>query len=201
MPGDPPAPAEIVVAGCSWGGLEALGRVLGALPAGLPVPVVAVLHRAPDAVGDPLVEALGRQSALPVREVDDKDAVTAGVVHVAPADYHLLVTREGFELSIDDPVRFSRPSIDVLFESAADEYRAGVLAVLLTGANEDGTAGLRRVRETGGRTLVQDPASAERPEMPRAALRAGVADEVLPLEAIAGAIARHCVPARGRAAS
>ncbi len=195
MRGDPPAPAEIVVAGCSWGGLEALGRVLAALPAGLPVPVVAVLHRAPDAAGDPLVEALGRQSALPVREVDDKDDVTAGVVHVAPADYHLLVTREGFELSIDDPVRFSRPSIDVLFESAADEYRAGVLAVLLTGANEDGTAGLRRVRQAGGHALVQDPATAARPEMPRAAVRAGLADAVLALDEMAPAIARLCAPA------
>jgi two-component system chemotaxis response regulator CheB len=182
---------QLVVIGGSWGGFDALEQILGALPAHLP-PLVAVLHRAPDQTGDPLVEALSRQSALPVREVDDKDAVAPGVVHVAPADYHLLVTRAGFELSVDEPVRFSRPSIDVLFESAADEYRAGVLAILLTGANEDGTAGLRRVRETGGYVLVQDPATATRPEMPRAAIRAGLADEVLRLEEMAPAIARLC---------
>jgi two-component system, chemotaxis family, protein-glutamate methylesterase/glutaminase len=193
-------PVQLVTAGCSWGGFVALAQLLEGLPSDLAVPVVAVLHRAPDAAGDPLVEALARHSALPVREVDDKDQVAPGVVHVAPADYHLLVTREGFELSVDEPVRFSRPSIDVLFESAADEYRAGVLAVLLTGANEDGTAGLRRIREAGGYALVQDPATAARPEMPRAAIRAGLAAAVLPFDEIAAAIARLCAAAQRGAA-
>jgi len=182
--------AELVVVGCSWGGLEALGRVLQLLPASFEPPVVAAQHRSADPAGDGLAAALAGISALPVREVDDKDRVQPRTVYVAPADYHLMVTRAGFELSVDEPVRFSRPSIDVLFESAADEYRAGVVGVLLTGANADGTAGLARIREFGGLTLVQDPATAERPEMPAAAVAAGVADRVLPLDGIAAALAR-----------
>jgi two-component system chemotaxis response regulator CheB len=173
------------VIGCSWGGFDALTHVLGALPGDFPLPIVIVQHRGTDASGDGLAASLASCTELPVRDVDDKDEIEPGVVYLAPADYHLAVTRRGFELSVDEPVRFSRPSIDVLFDSAADEYREGVVAVLLTGANQDGTEGLRRVRAAGGLTIVQDPATAERPEMPAAAVRAGVADRVLPLDAIA----------------
>ena len=99
-----------------------------------------------------------------------------------------MVERTHFELSVDAPVSYSRPSIDVLFESAADAFRERVVGVLLTGANADGTAGLRRIRDFGGPTLVQDPETAERPEMPESAIRAGVADRVLPIEGIAAAL-------------
>jgi two-component system chemotaxis response regulator CheB len=123
-----------------------------------------------------------------VREVDDKDELRRGTVYVAPADYHLMVERTHFELSVDAPVSYSRPSIDVLFESAADAFRDGVVGVLLTGANADGTEGLRRIRDFGGLTLVQDPETAERPEMPESAIRAGVVDRVVPIEGLASAL-------------
>ncbi len=179
---------QLVVIGSSWGGLEALGRVLALLPADFEPPLAIAQHRTSDVAGDGLASALAAVSPLPVREVDDKDELRPGTVYVAPADYHLMVERSHFELSVDAPVAFSRPSIDVLFESAADAFRDGVVGVLLTGANADGTAGLRRIRDFGGATLVQDPDTAERPEMPESAIRAGVADRVLPLEGIAAAL-------------
>jgi two-component system chemotaxis response regulator CheB len=121
---------------------------------------------------------------LPVREVDDKDEIKPGHVYIAPADYHTLVEPGHFALSIDAPVMFSRPSIDVLFESAADSYGSELVAVVLTGANDDGSRGVRYVHERGGLTIVQDPATAERPEMPAAALATGLIDRVLPIEEI-----------------
>jgi two-component system chemotaxis response regulator CheB len=182
------AAVELVVVGSSWGGLEALGRVLSLLPADFQPTLAIAQHRTPDVAGDGLAGSLAAVSPLPVREVDDKDELRPGTVYVAPADYHLMIERSHFELSVDAPVAYSRPSIDVLFESAADAFRDGVVGVLLTGANADGTAGLRRIRDFGGTTLVQDPHTAERPEMPESAIRAGVADRVLPLEGIAAAL-------------
>jgi two-component system, chemotaxis family, protein-glutamate methylesterase/glutaminase len=193
---------ELVVIGTSVGGLQAMIGLFENLPAAFPLPIVVVQHRSVDLGGVELGEALEPFSALPVREVDDKDPLVPGAVHLGPADYHVMVGRTGVQLSVDEPVRFSRPSIDVLFESAADEYGEHVMAVLLTGANADGTEGLRRVRAAGGHAIVQDPASAERPEMPAAAVRAGVADEVLDLRGIAEALAARCgQPSRRRAAS
>src|SRR5262245_42345921 len=180
---------ELVVVGSSWGGLAALGRLLRLLPEGFAPPLAIAQHRTPDIAGDGLAASISGVSPLPVREVDDKDELRPGTVYVAPADYHLMVERTHFELSIDAPVAYSRPSIDVLFESAADAFRDEVVGVLLTGANADGTAGLGRIREFGGLTLVQDPETAERPEMPEAAIRAGVVDRVLPLDGIAAALA------------
>jgi two-component system, chemotaxis family, protein-glutamate methylesterase/glutaminase len=179
---------ELVVVGSSWGGLEALSRLLVLLPPDFEPPIAIAQHRTPDPAGDGLAASIGAVSPLPVREVDDKDPLSPGTVYVAPADYHLMVERTHFELSVDAPVAYSRPSIDVLFESAADAFRDGVVGVLLTGANADGTAGLRRIRDFGGTTLVQDPSTAERPEMPEAAIRAGVADRVLPIEGLAAAL-------------
>jgi two-component system chemotaxis response regulator CheB len=180
---------ELVVVGSSWGGLEAVGRLLTLLPATFRPCIAIAQHRTPDIAGDGLAASISGVSPLPVREVDDKDELRPGTVYVAPADYHLMVERTHFELSVDAPVGYSRPSIDVLFESAADAFRDEVVGVLLTGANADGTAGLRRIRDFGGTTLVQDPRTAERPEMPEAAIRAGVADRVLPVEDIAAALA------------
>jgi two-component system chemotaxis response regulator CheB len=179
---------ELVVVGSSWGGLEAVGRLLALLPADFRPAIAIAQHRTPDIAGDGLASSISGVSPLPVREVDDKDALRPGTVYVAPADYHLMVERTHFELSVDAPVGYSRPSIDVLFESAADAFRDEVVGVLLTGANADGTAGLRRIRDFGGTTLVQDPRTAERPEMPEAAIRAGVADRVLSVEEIATAL-------------
>jgi two-component system chemotaxis response regulator CheB len=186
---------ELVVIGCSWGGLEALGRVLDGLPADLGVPVAATQHRGPEG-DDTLATVLQQRSRLRVREVEDKDLLTPGYLHLAPTDYHLLVDGDSFALSTDERVRYSRPSIDVLFESAADAFGPGLLAVLLTGANADGTAGLQHVRSRGGYALVQDPATAERPAMPASAIAAGAVDVVAPLDGIADAILDHCRPGR-----
>ena len=161
---------EVVVVGCSWGGLAAAGSLLAALPLELDVPIVIVQHRgeAPSM----LSELLGRQTDRPVVEPNDKEELRTGHVYVAPPGYHLLLDRTGFSLATEAPVHCSRPSVDVLFESAADAFGSRMAAVVLTGANDDGAAGLRRVAAVGGLALVQDPATAERSTMPTAALDA-----------------------------
>lgn len=174
-----------VVMGASAGGIEALGMLLPALPPDTPVAVFIVLHllrRRPSM----LVEVFSSQCALPVTEAQDKEPVQSGRVYVAPPDYHLLVDRgPRLALSVDEPVHFSRPSIDVLFESAADIYGAALLGIILSGANEDGSAGLAAVRRAGGATIVQQPDSAAVPYMVRAALNSGAAELVLTLPEIA----------------
>jgi len=161
---------DLVAVGCSWGGLDAAGRLLEALPADFGVATVIVQHRSESPSG--LAELLSRHTALPVAEPDDKEEVRPGHVYVAPPGYHLLVDRIRFSLDTEAPVRFSRPSVDVLFESAAEAYGPRMAAVVLTGTNEDGAAGLARVAAAGGLALVQDPKTAEQPRMPEAALAA-----------------------------
>ena len=185
-------PARVVVVGASWGGLRALGRLLGALPAGFASAIAIAQHRSHDTRGDALAAALAAGCPLPVREVEDKDPIDAGRVHLAPADYHLLVEAGSFALSAEERVSFSRPSIDVLFESAAAVYGASVVAVVLTGANADGAAGLAEVRRRGGLTVVQDPDTAERRAMPDAAIATGAAQRVLPVDGIASLLAELC---------
>jgi len=182
----------IVVAGASWGGLRAFRTLLRALPADLPVPVVLAQHRGADGVSGGLVDVLGRSCALEVVDAEDKDALSPGRVYVAPPDYHLLVEPGSLALSVDERVRFSRPSIDVLFESAARAYAERTIAIVLTGANDDGAAGLALVAERGGLTIVEDPATAERREMPAAALAVVAADHVLPLDEIGPLVAGLC---------
>ena len=177
-------PFELVVIGASWGGMEAIGSVLEALPPGYELPVVVAQHRASGANEDMLERALARQSRLEVVGVNDKEPLEPGRVYVAPADYHVIVEPGHLALSTEDLVQFSRPSIDVLFESAASAYGGRTVGVLLTGLNEDGAEGLAAIVAAGGFTLVQDPATAERDEMPRAAIERGAAKRVLPLEGI-----------------
>ena len=175
---------ELIVMGGSWGGMRAVGTVLDALPAGFDLPIVLAQHRAV-AQGEELLEhVLGRSSKLEVVAATDKEPLAPGRVYVAPADYHLLVEPGHLALSADAPVEFSRPSIDVLFESAADSYGPRAVGVLLTGANQDGAAGLARIAAAGGFTVAQDPATAERGEMPAAAIERGAARRVLALERI-----------------
>ena len=174
---------ELIVVGCSWGGLAALGRLLEHLPDEVDVPIAIAQHRGPDSLRGALQAALQRHLARPVVEVGDKDPIEPGHVYVAPPDYHLLVEVGSFALSVDERVQHARPSIDVLFESAADAYGAGVIGVVLTGANADGAAGLARIAARGGVAIVQDPETAEAREMPEAALAAAPAT-VLPLEGI-----------------
>ena len=175
--------------GTSAGGLRALEKILGGLPASFPVPIVAVQHRARES--EAFASIMRSLCSLPVHEAEDKEPIVAPGVYLAPPDYHLLLEPGHLALSTDEPVSFSRPSIDVLFESAADAYGAGVLAVLLTGANHDGAKGLARVRAAGGVALVQDPKTAESPEMPAAAINAGAVDHVLPLADIAAELVRR----------
>ena len=174
---------ELIVVGCSWGGLAALGRLLEHLPDEVDVPIAIAQHRGPDSLRGALQAALQRHLARPVVEAADKDPIEPGHVYVAPSDYHLLVEPGSFALSVDERVQHARPSIDVLFESAADAYGAGVIGVVLTGANADGAAGLARIAARGGVAIVQDPETAEAREMPEAALAAAPAT-VLPLEGI-----------------
>ena len=161
---------DAIVVGGSAGAIEVLGTILPELPRDARVPVVVVVHLPPRRASL-LVEIFGPRCAVPVREPEDKQPLAPGI-WFAPPDYHLLIERERtFALSIDEPVRFSRPSIDVLFESASDAFGPALCAVVLTGANDDGAAGVARVKRAGGLVLVQDPASADSPEMPRAAIR------------------------------
>lgn len=180
---------RIVVVGASLGGWKALERVLSELPAGYSLPLAIVLHRNRSQAG-PLDAQLQEHCALPVREAEDKDPIQAGHVFLAPADYHLLVDGDHFALSLDPPVCFARPSIDVLFESAAAAMGPGVLGALLTGSNEDGAKGLARIKACGGMALVEDPASAECGIMPAAALAATAVDGVLPIAELAARLAR-----------
>ncbi|WP_413624646.1 chemotaxis protein CheB [Luteibacter sp. Lutesp34] len=176
-----PSPLEALVIGASAGGVSALQTVLGSLPGSLQPPVFVVLHVPKDRPSG-IPELLGGYCALPVLEADDKQPVRPGHVYFAPPDYHLLVeNRDAMALSMDEPVLFSRPSIDVLFESAAAVYGRGLLAILLTGASSDGSEGVAAVRAAGGKAWIQCPVEAASPIMPNAALAHAGADAVLRL--------------------
>lgn len=178
---------EIVVIGASAGGLDAVCRLLRELPGAFGFALILVQHRSRDS--DSLCTVLQTCGGMPVSEAVDKDEIEVGRVYLAPADYHLLVDDSHFALSTDAPEFYSRPSIDLAFESVADTYQARVVGVVLTGANRDGARGLRRIVDRGGAALVQDPTTADVPVMPLAAIAAVPEAEVLPLEAI---VARIC---------
>jgi two-component system chemotaxis response regulator CheB len=177
---------DAVVIGASAGGVEALSEILPALPASLRPALLIVLHL-PRERPSLLVEIFANRCALPVREATDKEPVEPGTVYFAPPDYHMLVEKSRqIALSTDEPVHYSRPSIDVLFESAADVYADRLLGIILTGANADGAAGLHAVHRAGGTTVVQRPDSAKVPLMVVSALQRNPADFVLSLPEIAG---------------
>ncbi|BBO31611.1 chemotaxis protein CheB [Lacipirellula parvula] len=164
-------PIEAIVIGASAGALDALTQVLTPLPADYPLPLLAVVHLPADKKSI-LAELLDMKCRLSVKEGEDKEPLAAGVVYVAPPDYHMLVEKDGtLSLSSEEPVLYSRPSIDVLFESAADAFGPGLVGVILTGANEDGAHGLATIREAGGRCIVQRPHNAYASTMPLAALQ------------------------------
>jgi two-component system chemotaxis response regulator CheB len=175
---------SIVAIGTSWGGLSAMTRLLAGLPQNFPIPIVMVQHRGKDS--DHLLPRLLQDATdLQVCEIEDKDVLEPGRVHVAPANYHVMLESGYASLTIEEPVRFSRPSIDVMFDSAADTYGSAAIGVVLTGANEDGARGLASIIRRGGRGLIQDPKSAEMPIMPLAAIREAPSAEVLPLDRLA----------------
>lgn len=179
----------LVVVGASWGGLAAVGSLLEGIPADAGFALAIAQHRRADSFGG-LVPALQARCALPFEEAYDKQEIEAGRAYLAPADYHLLVEPGSFALSTEDRVKFSRPSIDVLFETAADAYGSAATGVILTGAGDDGAAGLARIKERGGTAIVQDPATAERPDLPAAALTLVQPDAVVPVEEIAALLTR-----------
>jgi two-component system, chemotaxis family, protein-glutamate methylesterase/glutaminase len=174
-----------VAIGASAGGVQALSVLLPALPAEAAVAVFIVLHLPRDRPSI-LAEVFSRKCLLDVREAQDKEPVIAGTVYFAPANYHLLLDHgPQLALSVDDLVHHSRPSIDVLFESAAEVYGNRLLGIILTGANEDGAQGLAAVHDAGGLTVVQTPETAQSPRMVISALKLRQPDYVLPLEEIA----------------
>lgn len=177
---------KVVAVGVSTGGVSALRSVLGALTADFPVPILVVTHIAPDS-DDGLAVLLDTYCAIRVKEADDQETISAGTVYLAPANYHLLMERGGIlALSIDPPVNFARPSVDVLFETAAKVYGPALIGVILTGAGFDGSKGLLEIKNSGGVTIVQDPSDAEIDSMPRSALQLLKADHVVRLKELPG---------------
>jgi two-component system, chemotaxis family, protein-glutamate methylesterase/glutaminase len=175
---------EVIVIGTSWGGLDAVSRLLGGLDDAVQQPIVVVQHRSPESEEGALAHLLGHHTRRIVRDAEDKTELEPYHVYLGPPDYHLLVEDGHIALSTDEPVQFARPSIDVLFESAADEYGERAIGIVLTGANDDGARGLARIKDCGGVAIVQDPSSSERRAMPDAAIAATVADAILPLDEI-----------------
>jgi two-component system chemotaxis response regulator CheB len=175
---------ELIVIGTSWGGLEALSRLLADLRDDIHQPIVVAQHRSAESADFALEHLLQHHTRRIVGDPDDKTPLEPDHVYLGPPDYHVLVEDGHLALSTDGPVQFARPSIDVLFESAADAYGDRTIGIVLTGANADGANGLRRIKERGGVAIVQDPATSEKRTMPDAAIAATVADAVLPLEEI-----------------
>ncbi len=177
-------PYQAVVAGVSAGGLDALQTLLKVLPADFGLSLIIVQHMHPQQ-DDFLVTQLRQDCRLAVKEAEEKEVVQTGVVYLAPANYHLLIEADKtFALSTEEKVNFSRPSIDVLFETAADVYGDGLIGVILTGASKDGAAGLSRIKSKGGIAIVQDPKTATYPTMPLEALNETQADYVLSIDRI-----------------
>jgi two-component system, chemotaxis family, protein-glutamate methylesterase/glutaminase len=182
---------KIVVIGTSLGGLSALKIILESLPGDFLVPIAIVQHRHKESINT-LQQLLQESISLPIREVEDKEEILPGHIYLAPADYHLLVEPGHFALSTDEPVSYARPSIDVLFESAADIYAEQVIGIILTGANHDGKQGLKKIKARGGLTIVQEPGTAESYIMPEAAISAVAVDWILNLSDIASQLVELC---------
>lgn len=184
------------------GGLHALQILLSGLPPNFPLPMVITQHRHKDS-DDTLISFLQRRCVLSLKEAEDKEAIAPGHVYLAPPDYHLLVEaqklqgesqlpRPAFSLSMDEPVCYARPSINVLFESAADAYGERAIGIILTGASNDGAQGLAQIQAQGGLAIVQEPTTAESPTMPKAAIAAVATAKILPLEDIAPFVTYLC---------
>ncbi len=190
-PVPPPAlPFDVLALGASWGGVEVLSNLVAGLPENWRLPVVIVQHQHPYA-GNALQRILSRQTTLPVIDVEDKDKMMPAHVYIAPANYHLLMEQDGsFSLSLEAPVKFSRPSIDVTFSSLSRVYQQRCIGVVLTGANDDGAEGTRVIKAGGGYTIAQQPESAEAPVMPAAAIATGAVDAVLTPPEIVPALLR-----------
>lgn len=184
---------ELVVIGTSLGGFSALKLLLGKLPPTFSVPIAIVQHRHKES-DHTFTNFLQQYLPFPLRDVEDKEPIAPGFIYIAPPDYHLLVEPGYFTLSTDEPVSYARPSIDVLFESAADIYGDRVIGVVLTGANHDGAQGAARIKKRGGVVIVQEPATSESQIMPAATIAATPVDAILPLLEIAPRLVALCQP-------
>lgn len=177
-------PCDAIVIGASAGGIDALLQLFDGLPASFALPIVVVLHLRHDR-DSRLAELFAQHVALPVKQARDKEPLGAGVIYFAGPGYHLSIeTDHSFSLSNEDPVHFSRPAIDLLMTSASDVYGPRLAGILLTGANEDGAAGMRSIKQAGGLTIVQDPTEAQIAVMPQAAITLCAPDHILPLQDI-----------------
>ncbi|MBE8593946.1 chemotaxis protein CheB [Pseudomonas sp. MAFF 301449] len=188
-PASPIRGIEAIVVGASAGGVEALLSIFNELPEGFGLPIIAVLHL-PDERRSQLADVFARRLRIPVHEARDKEVIKAGALYFAGPGYHLSVEHDySLSLSQEDRVHHSRPAIDYLFASAADAYGKNLLAILLTGANQDGARGLAHVKRSGGTTIVQDPDEARIAVMPRAALALHTPDHILTLSQIGSLLA------------
>jgi len=177
-------PFEAVVIGSSAGGIKAVSMVLAALPREFPLPIIIVQHLHPHS-DSYLAHILGNKCELNVKQADEKETIDKGVVYLAPPNYHLLIEEDrSLSLSIDKPVTYARPSVDVLFETAVYAYQDKLIGIILTGANNDGSQGVKKIKQIGGYVIVQDPATAEADAMPKAAIAATKVDSILPIEQI-----------------
>lgn len=183
---------NLIIIGASLGGLKAMITIIEKLPKDFPLPIVIIQHREKDS-DETLATLLNEKSYIKVIEPDDKDELLSGKIYLAPPDYHLLFEENYISLSSDAHVNYSRPSIDVSFESAADIYGDKVIGIILTGANKDGAKGLQAIKKSGGFTIIQDPDTAEASVMPLAAIELTKADMVLPLDEIGEYLIRKCM--------
>jgi len=175
---------EAIVVGSSAGGINALSTILAMLPREFPLPIIIVQHLHPNSESY-LAQILGTKCELDVKQADEKETIANGVVYIAPPNYHLLIEEDrSFSLSIEAPVNFSRPSVDVLFETAIYAYRNKLIGIVLTGANNDGSKGLQKIKQMGGHVIVQEPATAEADVMPKSAIAVTEVDKILPLKQI-----------------
>ncbi|MBC8549082.1 MAG: chemotaxis protein CheB [Candidatus Brocadiales bacterium] len=175
---------KVIVIGVSTGGLKALKAILSVLPSEFALSVIIVMHRHKDTDGY-LERSLDNVCKMHVKQADEKEEIKAGMVYVAPPNYHLLIEDNGtFSMSVEGAVNYARPSVDVVFESAAEVYGKALIGVILTGANKDGSLGLKRIKEAGGLAIVQTPETSDAADMPRAAIAAVNPDYVLPLDEI-----------------
>jgi two-component system, chemotaxis family, protein-glutamate methylesterase/glutaminase len=184
-------PFELIVIGCSLGGMHALETIFSSLSNDFCVPVAVTQHRHKKS-NEGLPAYFRKATKLKVVDVEDKQWIKPGTIYLAPADYHLLVEKGSFSLSVDAAVAYSRPSIDVMFESAADAYRDQVVGVVLTGANADGARGAKHIKRRGGFVIAQDPKTAEAPTMPQAAIDEARVDRILPLDRIGPFLVELC---------
>ena len=175
---------EAIVIGVSSGGMNALKYLFSTLPADYRIPIIIVQHVSARSDND-WIKLLNAKSNLSIKEADEKEKIETGNVYIAPSNYHLMIEKDKtFSLTVDEYVNFARPSIDVLFESAAEAYKKKLIGIVLTGSNNDGTKGIKRIKECGGLAIIQDPKTAESPNMSASAIAAVQPDYILSLEKI-----------------